>query len=767
MCQVTLRGLAYTLLLVSILVTAGCGSTPQRYVERGEKLFSEGKYEEAALNFRKVLQQEPQSGEALYGLGRTLLRQDQLVEGYKTLDRAAQLLPDRRDVKVAVADVALGLYHLDRSQKRFYDQVCRISRELLAKDPKSIDGWRLKGYIDLADRRPKDAIAAFRTGAPDLRNSIVTLGLSQALIQDNRFAEAEPILLSLLDADSKYLPAYDMLYYEYLRMNRIGDAGKILERKVSNSPKASHVVLQLAAHHARSNDKKTMEHVLEHLRAAPQSFPHARLEVGDFYASLRMWKEALGEYEAGLREAPTDRVQHYKRIAGLQRTQGKHEEARRALEAALKEAPKDLEARSLRAELLLDSEVAADKALALTDLTSLVREKREDAVLHANLGRAQLRHGLLEEAKRSFRQAIYLRRNYTLPRFGLAEIALRQGDAEGAQRYADEILAMDKRNPQARLLRVAAFRRAGRSSEARGELIRLQTDFPNWREVQLEFGMLALAQKRYTEAEQIFRRLDQQSDNDRRASFGLADVFLAQDRFEAALAMAKSAVSRDPNSWAMRNLLATVALRAKKFDEAREQYREMLRISPESLETRLLMGEVYRLQGDMGNAIRTFEEASNFAPKDITALMMLALAEQLGGRMGDAKKHYEKALEIGPGNHIAMNNLAYLLLETGGDLKEAERLARGAIQAARNQPNYSDTLGLVYLKKGMMDSALQVYANLVKQYPENAAYRFHYAMVFFAKGDRGKAREELKTALGKSPDSSLTLKINELFSRIG
>ncbi|MBL8234007.1 MAG: tetratricopeptide repeat protein, partial [Bryobacterales bacterium] len=58
--------------LVLLSLTA-CGqfSSREHYVERGARFFEQGKLEDAALQFRKALQKDPNYGEAYYRLGLT------------------------------------------------------------------------------------------------------------------------------------------------------------------------------------------------------------------------------------------------------------------------------------------------------------------------------------------------------------------------------------------------------------------------------------------------------------------------------------------------------------------------------------------------------------------------------------------------------------------------------------------------------------------------------------------------------------------------
>ena len=53
--------------LVLLALTA-CG-TKRGYVEKGNALFQKGKYEDAAINYRKAIQKDSRYGDAYYRLG--------------------------------------------------------------------------------------------------------------------------------------------------------------------------------------------------------------------------------------------------------------------------------------------------------------------------------------------------------------------------------------------------------------------------------------------------------------------------------------------------------------------------------------------------------------------------------------------------------------------------------------------------------------------------------------------------------------------------
>ena len=114
-----------------------------------------------------------------------------------------------------------------------------------------------------------------------------------------------------------------------------------------------------------------------------------------------------------------------------------------------------------------------------------------------------------------------------------------------------------------------------------------------------------------------------------------------------------------------------------------------------------------------------------------------------------ARTYYEKALKIDQNNPLALNNLAYLITETNGDLNQAMTYATEAKQRLPNFLEVSDTIGWIYLKKNIPDSAIDEFKRLVTQAPLNPIYHYHYAMALQQKGDTVGAKAQCEVALAE------------------
>jgi Flp pilus assembly protein TadD len=135
----------------------------------------------------------------------------------------------------------------------------------------------------------------------------------------------------------------------------------------------------------------------------------------------------------------------------------------------------------------------------------------------------------------------------------------------------------------------------------------------------------------------------------------------------------------------------------------------------------------------------------------------------------DAKPLYEQILRLQPDNAvaaIALNNLAYMLAESGADLDQALSMAQKAKQMRPNDENVADTLGWIYIKKNLSDSAISVFRDLVQKSPERSTFHYHLAMALFQKGDKVEAKRECEAALRFRPEKDEEAKIRELMSKL-
>lgn len=756
------------ILVVSLIAASGCSASKQAYLAKGDALFTAAKYQDAALNYRKAIQKDSAFGEAYYRLGLTALQLSQGRMAYEAFSHAVQLLPENVDAQEKFGDVCLNFYLTDpQHPQALYTQITRLSNQLLARNPNSYEGLMLKGYLASTDRNLADAIEFFRKALRvNSSNPRVVTELARVLMLDHQAKQGEELALDLIARQkTSYGPVYDLLYSSYLSANRVSDAENVLTAEVNNNPKQAEHLVQLARHYSRVQKPVEMQAALQRLLDNPADFPSARLQVGDFYLELRDYTSAIHNYQEGLDRNPGAKlkVAYQKRTVVALLSKGNQEDAARLAAQIVKENPNDSEALHLHAGILLESGKRETADVAVGELQVLSSQNPGDAALRLQLGQAYRLKGDLNAARDQFVESIKMQRDLLAARYELAEVSLVQERPADALQQANKILELRPNDRRARLLRTASLIASGAGPAARGEITELIKELPSDTEPQLQLGFLAIAESKYAEAIEILAKY--RDSRDLRVCNGLAVAYLHQKQYDKAREALNAGLKNAPDSSMLLEQLADTEALAGQYDTAIAQFQKLLALDPKSVVLHRRMAEVYQLKGDHGNEVAQYQRAHALAPNDLGAALSLAAALARAGRTSEARAEFERVVKANPESAPALNNAAFFLADTGGNLDEALRLAQHALEKVPGQPGFSDTVGYIYLKKGLNDSAIQTFSNLARKYPF-AIFRYHLGLALYVKGDKAAARKELQGALAGHPSEEDTARIRELLQKI-
>ena len=147
---------------------------------------------------------------------------------------------------------------------------------------------------------------------------------------------------------------------------------------------------------------------------------------------------------------------------------------------------------------------------------------------------------------------------------------------------------------------------------------------------------------------------------------------MAKDDRAKALKYFEKAIEIDPNILPAYEAMARIHLMDKKLDQAKAQYENLLRRTPTILPGYMALGTIDDQEGDRKKA----------------------------------ESYYRKALEIDRDFAPAANNLAWNLVDGGGNIDEALGLAQKAKEKMPKSPAVMDTLGWVYYLKGSYLNAI-------------------------------------------------------------
>ncbi len=758
------------LLFLSVACTRDPDVIKRRYVETGNKYFERGKYKEASIMYRSALRKDARYGEAYYRLGLTYLKTGEWQQAVPAFRRAVELQPDNDDARARLADLYVMAYLADgRRPRQVYEEIKDLAQQMLRRNPNSYDGLRLMGYLAWGDRDLKLATDYFtRANAVKPDQPDLILALCQTLAEADRLAEAEKLGMDLIARKKDYGPIYEALYLQYVRRNQADKAEHIRRLKLDNNPKQPQPYIELAQHYFAVGRREEAAKVLERFTAQAADFPQAWRDAGDFFARVNDFDKALAYYREGLRKGQSkDRLSYQRRIAEVMIAQGRGEEAARYLSELMKEHPGEADLQALHAAVLLDLGGRERVEAALKELQAAVARSPNNAVMRFHLGRAHRLQGNLEAAQNQLREAVRLQPDYLPPRLLLAQLHLDKKEWAPALQQANEILTRAPNHLGAGLIRAAALAGSGDRDQARRQLIELLRVYPNSRDALLQLGRIEYQSQRYADAQKAFEQCHRRQPGDLDCFLGMIEAYAAERRFDQALGMLRQEQRRLPDEPRLWLAEANVLVLAGKYDAAAPIYERLVTREPGSPEHHARLGEVYRRLGNLDGALNQFKQARDLRPRDPNFHYPLALLLHATGRVAEAKAAYEQILKLEPDSPVALNNLAYVIADMGGDLDLALTYAQRAKQRLPNSDDVSDTLGWIYIKKNLSDNAIAIYRELIARQPNNPTFRYHYAMALLQKGDKAAARQELQAALRNRPPKEEEGRIRELMAKTG
>jgi tetratricopeptide (TPR) repeat protein len=749
-----------------LVFAVGCGKNPQKYVDAGNRFLQAHKLDDASINYRNAIQKDANFAEAYFGLGKVFLEQGKAREAYAALNRAVELAPQNLEARQKLASLALAAYLSDRRRpKNLYDQLNKLAADFLKRDPNSYDGVRLKAYIALSDNQRADAIGYFRKALQvKPEDPEMTVGLAEVLLQENETTSEGEKLLTDLIRHKNTGSAYDALYRYYSLAKRSADAESILKSKVAANPKQMGYALQLAEHYRRAGKTQEMKATIATLLNDPKTFPKGLMAAGDFYNQHGDREQALQYYQHGAQAADGDQLAYQKRAVATLNALGRSDQALSLTDEALRTHAKDPDLHMTRALILLNQK-KADPALA--ELQQMDQNQQNNAAVKYQLGRALVLKGKVNDATKAWQESAKLQPNFIEPKIALGSLALDNRRFDEAQRWADQVIAQSPGSLGAQIIRANALQGLGRIEEAKTLLTRLRQQVPGNAAVELEYAFLTLRENKAADAEKIFQALYVPGQENVRPLTGLVEALFTQRRNDEALRLLQNDLAKAPGRPSVQMMLANSFLVAGQPESAVHTLEQMGTTHPDLPQVPMRLGQIEGSRGNWEAALANFQKARQLAPQSTDPVLAKAEAEERLGRNDAARQDYQSVLKTDASNLVALNNLAYLTADTGGNLEEALRMITTASQKLPKQPNLSDTLGYVYLKQKNVSSALRVFGDLAQQYPANPTFRFHHALALIESGSKEQARRELEAALADKPAPDLATKIREALGRVG
>lgn len=750
---------SFPVVLIVALTVAACSGDPavrkQKYLESGNKYFSDAQYSSAVIEYRNAIEIDPKFGEARKRLAQTYAR---VGDGSHALDeyvRAADLLP--KDIET---QLAAGSYLL---ATRKFQEAANRADAALALEPTNIPALLLRGNalagLNVFDEALKAVEQAIQLD-PSRGTSFTHLGLVE-LARGQR-PEAEEAFKKATQLAPKSVEAFLALGNFYWSAGKAQETEDAFKGALRAQPDNAIANRAMAAFTIATGRYKEAEQYLLKLVASSDTID-AEFALADYYVAANRPKDAIARLEAvsqRLGKATADSSGVSQRLARAYAAAGDATRASAIVDQVLSSNPKAVDAQLLKGQLLIKQ---GNRDQALAAVQSAVTANPASAEAQFALGRMYAARGDNAAAETAFREVLRINPRAGAAQVELSKVLLATGRSDVSLRTAEDASKNDPGNVSARIAVVRGLIATKDLARAEREITALKTTFPGVAVVHAEAGMVALLKNDIAGARGAFEKAESIDANSIDALAGLIALDFKANNPTAAKARVEDRLKTDSSAPVL--LLAARTYWTGQDPATTERLlRKALEVDPSVLTPYEMLGRLYMSQKKLDQARKEFETLASKQSKPVAALTMSAMILQSQGNTALARKRYEDVLAYDPRAVVAANNLAWLLADAGENLEEALQLAQTATLVMPDSAELQDTLGWVYYKKNQPQLAIPIFQKCVERVPAQASYHYHLGLAYLQAGEHDKGRATLQRALDRGASGDTATDIRRLLT---
>jgi tetratricopeptide (TPR) repeat protein len=714
-----------------------------RHREQALAYFDKGEYDKALIEFKNVLKLNSTDPDAHYHTGLIYLKRgtmQDLQQAFKEFSATVELDPTNQDAQLKLGQLLL-----------------------LAGQPE-----KARSHADIV-----------LATAPDNKDGVALRGTS--LLREEKFEDAVTELKKAIALDPQNINNYLELARAYIRLKDYGFTEFTLQEGLRVHPHSLELRFALGDLHLMREKPDLAE--AEYKRAlndAPDQ-PEPHLKLGYFYVSTNRLTEAEATYLAWAKARPQDETP-FVTLGGLYQFTGHLKQAIENYQKALVLNPKSTTARNPLIPLLIDARQFdeaekqtrvileansndpkgrlfdgylklargdIDKAIAV--LQPLSREDARSPKVHQFLGMAYAKNNDLAQAIQELSEAVKLDPNSYEPRTALAAAYFNQGSEDLAIEQAQAAIRLNPQSVQAATLLGESYFRKGdllKGKQAFEAIVKVEPGHPL---AHYRLGLIAHAKKNDTDALGHFEQALKSNPRFIEPLAQIAAIKVSQGTQTEARDRLLRHRDLTPKNPQVYNLMGQFFAATKQFDEAEAAFKHAIELDGAGLEPYTGLAALYLRTNKVEAAIHEYETSLSKDPKLIPSMMVLGMIHEAQGEPDKAEARYQEALRVNHRFAPAANNLAWLMIERGGNSDIALGYASTAREVMPNDPSIADTLGWIYYQKAIYLKALPLLQEAAEKMPDNPVVLYHYGMAQYKTDNKTGAQKTLTQSLHLSP----------------
>lgn len=710
--SLTLQGKSQTALdTVSMSRATNPAARAELKALAGESYLQLGRRDEARKAFEEAHALSGSNLGAQLGLAKVAAIGQQFDEAIKILDALSKEQADDPETLLLRADVQL-------SSKHESDAMATYNRAIAA------DPGNPKAYLVLIPHLLKsNDVAGARTRVDELKKrtpgSIGTVYLD-ALVNyaEHKLPAARDLILTVLKVAPQHLQALLLAGSIEVDSGNLTQAEDHLAKVLQINPGLSAVRRTLAGLYLRGGDPERAKDELSKLMQRGVEDPSLYALSGEVALATGQTEEAARWFQKAVAANPKD-TQSLVRLGQAKYAAGNAKEGIDVLERALSADPNAAQAEMSLVSIYLSKRDTA-KALAAAD--DLIKKHPDNVAAYQLRATAHLVGGNEARAREDLEHALKLRASYFPAARMLANLDLRKGDAAGAKRRYDGILAADPKNVQALLALAEIAVRASRESN---------------------------------EAQSLIDRAIEANPKSPAARIAKARYLVGKGDKQGALAAAQQAAVVMPDSPAILELLGRAQLTTGDSNQAISTFAKLSALLPKSPTPLAAQAEAYAASKDWENARRALNKALQLDKNSLQLKLGLVQASMMANEPERALNEIHEIQKESP-DKIELYATEARILLVQKKVAEAERVLR---TAQAKYPSATSTIALVTFlnSQGKPEEGEALASQWIRQHPNDVGLATAQGQSRMSAKDYESAARWWRIALKASPDAAVLL----------
>jgi len=765
--------LGLCLVFLVLHLTCSCSTKEEKiikYRKSAEQYAEEGKFKEAVIELKNVIQLDPENDEIFYDLGEVYVQLNYETDAFHSFVRATTINPDNLKAQLRVGQILL----MGKKTK----EARKIATRIIQKAPDNIEAIHLLSSVLIQERNLDLAIKYLKKAARiDPANFKTYIFLAHLYYFKGDLARAEKLYLTALSLDRSSRDTYMELSHLYGTRGEWAKAESLLKKMAQTSGQKTQKLADLAWFYETQENWDQAERVyLEAVSSAPDEHFMPLINLGAYYMRRGAMEKAMEAMDKALKINRED-LTVLINAAQVYFENGRLEESEELVDQILEEEKIHVEANYLKGLLYLSRsefgkalerfdqviKISTDYAMAyfyrgLCFLEKGGRELSGLELMRIASGFENVELWERQQAKENFLKAVKLDPDLLDARLMLAELYLYDKNLRRARQHIELSAKQAPTHRRVLGLRVRLHLQEGDMKRAEAVAKKILKLDPDNAMNHLRLGLVYDFGKQYAQAIDSFERALEIDPLQTEALEFMVSIYMQDQNMKKAVEVCekhKRKVKGDPNSLALIEYLeGKIFMSTGNHQKSKQHFKRAVEIDPDITAPYEALAEIYMQEENISQAIAQYEMILKKKPEYLPAYIAIGSIYESQDEMAKAEKYYRKALEIKDDYAPAANNLAFNLAERRIKLDEALNLARLAHKRDPGNPDVLDTMGWVYYLHGSYMMAIAELQDSLALNPDNPLANYHIGWAYYEKKEFKKARAYMAKALALDPDFS-------------